>query len=105
MFPVSRQLPSGKGFISPELSTYLLNRRAREDSLREEKPGLASLTQREREVLRLIAANKTSKEIGNDLFISVHTVEKHRAKICETLGLHGSHALLNFALEHKSELS
>ncbi|MGH9838429.1 MAG: response regulator [Blastocatellia bacterium] len=100
-----KAVATGQDFISPQLSTYLLNRRARQNSLREQNPGLASLTPTERQVLRLIAANKTSKEIGKDLFISVHTVEKHRANICEKLGLRGSHALLNFALEHKSELS
>lgn len=100
-----KAVAAGQDFISPQLSSYLLNRRARADALREQKPGLASLTPTERQVLQLIAANKTSKEIGKDMFISVHTVEKHRANICEKLGLRGSHALLNFALEHKSELS
>jgi DNA-binding NarL/FixJ family response regulator len=94
-----------QNFISPQLSTYLLNRRAREVSLAKENPSLNSLTEAERHVLRLIAANKTSKEIAAGLYISVRTVEKHRANISEKLGLRGSHALLYFALEHKSELS
>lgn len=95
----------GQNFISPQLSTYLLNRRSKAASLREQKPGLDRLTPTERQVLRLIAANKTSKEIADGLCVSARTVEKHRANISEKLKLHGSHALLNFALEHKSELS
>jgi DNA-binding NarL/FixJ family response regulator len=95
----------GQNFISPQLSTYLLNRRSKAASLKEQKPGLANLTHTERQVLRLIAANKTSKEIADGLCISTRTVEKHRANISEKLELHGSHALLNFALGHKSELS
>jgi DNA-binding NarL/FixJ family response regulator len=94
-----------QNFISPQLSTYLVSRRGRAASLIEQKPSLKSLTPAERQVLRLIAANRTSKEIANELYISVRTVEKHRANVCEKLELHGSHALLSFALEHKSELS
>lgn len=100
-----KSVASGNHFISPLLSTYLLNRHQRAASLAVQKPGLSNLTPAEREVLRLIAANKTSKQIAGELFIAVRTVEKHRANISEKLELRGSHALLNFALEHKSELS
>jgi len=100
-----KSVASGQHFISPLLSTYLLNRHQRAASLPVQKPGLSNLTPAEREVLRLIAANKTSKQIAGELFIAVRTVEKHRANISEKLELRGSHALLNFALEHKSELS
>jgi len=96
---------AGEHFISPQLSTYLLNRRSKRASLKEQKPGLDKLTPTERQVLRLIAANKTSREIADCLGISARTVEKHRANTSEKLELHGSHALLNFALDHKSELS
>jgi DNA-binding NarL/FixJ family response regulator len=96
---------SGQHFISPQVSTYLLNRRSKAASLKQQKPGLNNLTPTERQVLRLIAANKTSKEIADGLCISARTVEKHRANISGKLELHGSHALLNFALDHKSELS
>lgn len=100
-----KTVAAGQNFISPQLSTYLLNRRTRATSLVEQKPGLSNLTPTERQVLRLIAANKTSKQIADELFIAVRTVEKHRANVCEKLELQGSHALLSFALEHKSELS
>ena len=100
-----KAVAAGQNFISPQLSTYLLSRRVRAASLIEQKPSLKSLTPAERQVLRLISANRTSKEIANELYISIRTVEKHRANVCEKLELHGSHALLSFALEHKSELS
>lgn len=100
-----KAVAAGENFISPQLSTYLVSRRGRAASLAEQKPGLNNLTAAERQVLRLIAANKTSKEIGDELCISIRTVEKHRANISEKLELHGSHVLLSFALEHKSELS
>jgi DNA-binding NarL/FixJ family response regulator len=100
-----KAVAAGRNFISPALSTYLLNRNARTASLVAEKPSLNTLTDSERRVLQLIAANKTSREIAGELHISIRTVEKHRANICQKLELRGSHALLNFALEHKSELS
>jgi DNA-binding CsgD family transcriptional regulator len=53
----------------------------------------------------LIAEDKSSREIGELLFISHRTVENHRTNICQKLGLTGSHALLRFALKHRSELS
>lgn len=100
-----RAAASGQHFISPEISSYLLSRRARQERLRAQKPGLESLTPAERQVLRLVAANKTSKEIADALCISPRTVDKHRANISEKLEVHGSHALLSFALKHESELS
>jgi DNA-binding NarL/FixJ family response regulator len=100
-----KAVAAGENFISPQLSTYLVSRRNRAASLAEQRPGLNNLTPTEQHVLRLIAANKTSKEIADELYISIRTVEKHRANISEKLELHGSHVLLSFALEHKSELS
>ena len=95
----------GENFISPALSTFLINRNARAAALVARKPSLQNLTPAERRVLQMVAAGKTSKEIAQELHISVRTVENHRAKICDKLELRGAHALLNFALEHKSELS
>jgi len=100
-----KAVAAGQNFISPALSTYLLNRTTRAVSLVAQKPSLHDLTEAERRVLQLIAANQTSKEIAAALYISIRTVEKHRANICLKLQLRGSHALLSFALEHKSELS
>jgi DNA-binding NarL/FixJ family response regulator len=96
---------AGQNFISPSLSTLLVNQRRRAVALAEQHPNLPRLTATEQRVLRLIAAHKTSKQIADELFIAASTVHKHRENICKKLGLHGSHALLDFALEHKSELS
>lgn len=96
---------AGENFISPSLSTVLIKQRRLAISFAEQTPALRNLTAAEWRVLSLIAANKTSKEIADELFIAESTVNKHRENICRKLDLHGSHALLNFALEHKSELS
>jgi DNA-binding NarL/FixJ family response regulator len=100
-----KAVAAGRNFISPALSTYLLNRNARSASLVARKPSLNTLTDAERRVLQLIAANKTSRAIAAELHVSIRTVEKHRANICQKLDLRGSHALLSFALDHKSELT
>lgn len=65
---------------------------------------LATLTPTERRVLRLIGANRTTKEIAHELCISPRTVDTHRAHICERLNLHGAQSLLRFALERRAEL-
>ncbi len=100
-----RAVASGQHFISPAISSYLINRHTRAGRLQDEKPGLKNLTPTEGRILKLIADNKTSKEIAAELFISARTVDNHRTNIATKLELHGSHALLKFAFDHKSELS
>ena len=95
---------AGEHYLSSSISGYLVRRRQRMDSLAHEKPGLDDLTKAERRILKLISMKKTSREIATELFISPRTVEAHRANICSKLDLHGSHSLLQFALEHRSAL-
>lgn len=95
---------SGRNFISPSLSTFLVNRARRATTLAEHKPSILDLTPTERRVLKLIAEDNLTSEIAAKLGISLRTVENHRAHICQKLELHGPNALLKFALTHKSEL-
>lgn len=95
---------AGRAFISPVLSPFLLQRGARAAALTQEKPGLEKLTPAERRILKLIAADFTSKEIAEQLGVSFHTVENHRSNISAKLGLSGSHSLLKFAFDNKSSL-
>ena len=97
-----RAVARGDHFTSPALTSYLVKRRASASSGR--GPGLEDLTPTERKVLGLIAEYKTSREIGEALHISHRTVQAHRANICAKLELHGSHALMKFALDRKNEL-
>jgi DNA-binding NarL/FixJ family response regulator len=91
-------------YTSPALTAYLVNR-SRRPSASSEPPGLKDLTPTERRILKLIAEYKTSREIAEELFISYHTVETHRRNISEKLDLHGSHALIKFALANAKALS
>jgi DNA-binding NarL/FixJ family response regulator len=94
----------GKYYVSPLISEHLLHRDDKIRQLKCEHPGLDKLTTMEKRILKLIAENKTSKEIAEQLFISPRTVENHRSHICEKLGLKGHHKLLLFALEQKKYL-
>ncbi len=99
-----KSVAAQRPFLSPALSALLLNRRRRAEDFEREQPGLHLLTPTEKRVLKLIAEDKTSKEIGEELFISYRTVETHRANISRKLDLRGSLALVKFAVTHKSEL-
>ena len=96
---------AGQSYISPTLSTFLLGRSQRVAALSAQQPGLQRLTATERRVLTLLADCMTSKQIAALLGVSVRTIENHRANISTKLELHGTHALVKFALEHKSELA
>jgi len=100
-----KSVANGQPYISPQLSIFLLNRSSRVAALRQTMPKLDDLTPTERRVLKMLADYKTSKQIADELFINSRTVDNHRANICAKLGLRGSHALMKFAVEHKSEIS
>jgi two-component system, NarL family, response regulator DegU len=94
----------GEYYFSPTIAGYLVNRSKRAKDLLEQKPSMQHLTQSERRILKLIAVNKTSKEIADELSISYRTVETHRTNIATKLNLHGPHSLLKFAIHNKSSL-
>lgn len=62
-------------------------------------PALEQLTDREREVLTLIAQGLTNQQIGEKLFISIKTVQAHRANLMEKLDLHDAVELTKFAIK------
>lgn len=93
-----KRVSAGEYYISSAISGYLVekNRSAAKHN------GIEKLTNSEREILKLIAQNKTSSQIAAELFRSVRTIENHRNNICNKLGLKGPHALLLYAIQHKS---
>ncbi|HJZ81515.1 MAG TPA: response regulator transcription factor, partial [Pyrinomonadaceae bacterium] len=86
-----RSVASGQSYVSPGLTTLLLNRHRRRASLSQRKPELKDLSPTERRILKLIAEYKTSREISEELFISHRTVETHRTNISNKLEIHGNH--------------
>ena len=97
-----RAVERGRHYVSPAMSDLLIYR-ARDQGNNIESP-FGKLSPTERRITRMIAEGKTSKEIAESLNISFHTVNNHRAHICEKLQLEGPNRLLQFALEHKSLL-
>jgi DNA-binding NarL/FixJ family response regulator len=98
-----KSVNQGQPFIAPSLTQFLLNRSNLTGTPKKEDLILKSLTKTERRILRFIAEEKTSREIGEILFIHPRTVDNHRTNICQKLDLHGSNALLRFALTHKAD--
>jgi len=99
-----RAVAEDRTFISASLSGMILRRRNGMDALRHERPGFDHLTPTERRILRLIADDKTSKEIADLLGCAVRTVETHRQNMSTKLTLSGSHSLLKFAYDNKSKM-
>lgn len=90
----ARAVNKGESFLYPSAAAALI-----EDYLQniEEEP-YDRLTQREREILKLIADGYTSREIAGMLFISLKTVQGHRMKIMEKLSLHNRTELIKYAV-------
>lgn len=90
---------AGKTFVTPELARELLvNRAARRFNDPDGAPAI--LTTRQREILQLIAAGKTAKEIGALLGISTRTVESHKYEIMKAVGVRTSAELVHFAVRN-----
>jgi DNA-binding NarL/FixJ family response regulator len=98
-----RAVAGGHDYISPTLSSFLIQRRTRVQQFAEQKPTLDQLTPAERRILTLIADGLTSRDIASQLGIGVRTVEHHRNNIAGKLDLRGNLALTKFALKHRSE--
>ena len=99
-----KAVAEGKYFVTPSMTSFLIQRRQRIQNFEQKTPNLASLTPTEKRIVQMIADYKSSKEIAAELFVHHRTVENHRTNICQKLDLRGHNALLKFALEHKSEL-
>lgn len=80
-------------FISPRLAKFIVKDYLFVNRQRKTLPPLQSLTNREKEIVKLIVHGKKSKEIADQLFISIKTVEKHRSNILGKLGINSCNDL------------
>lgn len=88
---------AGQPFVSPKLAGTFVKDYIGQLKTDEESP-FSSLTGREREVLQLLAEGYTSKEIAQQLVISVHTAESYRKQVMEKLNLHNVAELTRYAI-------
>jgi DNA-binding NarL/FixJ family response regulator len=87
---------SGASYLSPTITQQVVDAIARPgDAV---PSGAAALTDREREVLQLIAEGMSSKEIANMLGVSLKTVDSHRSNLMEKLDIHKVSGLVRFAI-------
>lgn len=85
-----RQVAAGQRYVDPGLGGELV--------VANSAPGLKPISERERDVLLLLALGHTNQEVGEKLFVSARTVDSHRANIMRKLGLQTRAQLVHFAL-------
>jgi DNA-binding NarL/FixJ family response regulator len=95
-----RQVLQGNKYLSPGICSSVLRQYLTGSLSTEPGSPLALLTNREKEILKLIAEGLKNKEMATHLSISIKTVEKHRANIRKKLNLLGGPALTKYAIEH-----
>lgn len=88
-----RHVMMGEKYVSPEVSLKLLEANQKTNS--------SALTEREVEIVKLIAKECSNKQIADMLFISERTVESHRKNIFRKAGAHSVVGVMKYALEHK----
>ncbi len=93
-----KAVASGEQYLSPELSTLLI-RAIKTGAFEKAADPYDKLTQREKQVLQLIAHGKSNKEIAVMLDLSVNTVAVHRANLMSALGVHKTAELVLFAVK------
>ena len=89
-----RAVHEGESFLYPSAASAVIE----DYRHRSEEEPYDRLTEREREILKLIAEGHTSREAADMLFISLKTVLNHRAKIMEKLDLHNRTELIKYAM-------
>ena len=90
---------AGKTYISPQIAGDVIQGYIFGRSEMKSKSNWETLSQREREILKLVAEGYINKEIASILNISIKTVEKHRSNIMNKLDLHNVAALTSYAIE------
>lgn len=92
-----RSVAQGKAYLHPSVTQKLLNDYLRRVG-KERNETVKALSEREEEVLRLVAEGLTTAQIAQKLYIAIHTVERHRSNIMDKLDLHNRAELIKYAI-------
>lgn len=95
-----RAVYRGEARLHPDIARKLMEQVAQQPLLRPPTPALADLTEREREVMRLVAQGRSNQEIARELVISDKTVKSHVSNILSKLDLADRTQLAIYALKH-----
>ncbi len=98
LFTAIRAASRGDAYFYPSVARKLLNDYLRRARSGEERQSYNGLTPREREVLSLIAAGHSNRDIAERLVISINTVEVHRTRLMRKLDLHKRADLVKYAI-------
>jgi len=93
-----RAVHAGDSFLSPSAASAVVDRYLGETGEAEEERRLDQISDREKEVLKLLAGGRSNREIGELLCLSVKTVMSHRASLMEKLDIHNRTDLVKFAI-------
>jgi len=93
-----RSVYRGDSFLSPSAARILVEDYQQEASIRKEQDPYKQLTDREREILKLLAEGYTTRKIADMLVISVKTVEGHKTNLMSKLDIHNRTDLVKYAL-------
>jgi len=94
-----RSIHQGEAFLYPSITKRVVEDYLRRVETGQERDSFSGLTDREREVLQLVAEGHANREIAEILSISVRTAQNHRAHIMEKLGIHDRGELIKYAIQ------
>jgi two-component system, NarL family, response regulator NreC len=98
ILPAVRSVQEGKPYFTPSIARVLLEDYLRMMKQHNVQDSFDLLTEREKEVLQLLAQGKSNKEVAQILNLSPHTIDSHRTNLMQKLGLHNTAEIVLYAV-------
>jgi DNA-binding NarL/FixJ family response regulator len=101
LLPAIRAVAAGKSFFSPAVTSLLVDEYMQQLQERGLTDSYDLLTDREKEVLQLLAEGRSNKEVAGMLDVGVSTIETHRANLMQKLNLHSAAEIVLYAVRKR----